>query len=81
MGSCTSAKDMWDRLRVTYEGTNQVRETKINVLLHEYEMFAMKEGESINGMLDRFGEIMNGLSSLGRTMTDSDQVKKILRSL
>ncbi len=52
MGSCTSAKDMWDRLRVTYEGTNQVRETKINMLLHEYEMFSIKEGKSINGMLD-----------------------------
>ena len=81
MGSCVSAKDMWDRLRVTYEGTNQVRETKINMLLHEYEMFTMKDGESINAMLDRFGEIINGLSSLGKATSDSEQVKKILRSL
>ncbi|WP_409574667.1 hypothetical protein [Vibrio sp. Vb0592] len=41
----------------------------------------MKDGESINTMLDRFGKIINGLSSLGKTTSDSEQVKKILRSL
>ena len=31
---CSSAKEIWDRLEVTHEGTNQVKETKINILIH-----------------------------------------------
>ncbi|VFQ96678.1 unnamed protein product, partial [Cuscuta campestris] len=36
---CTTAKEMWDKLEVTYEGTDQVREAKIDFLTQEYEMF------------------------------------------
>ena len=68
---CKSAKEMWERLEVTHEGTTQVKETKINMLLHDYELFKMKEGEPITSMLDRFSAIMNGLASLGRHMDDS----------
>ncbi|GAV90426.1 hypothetical protein CFOL_v3_33835 [Cephalotus follicularis] len=31
VSSCISAKEMWDRLDVTYEGTDQVKEAKISV--------------------------------------------------
>ncbi|GAV66364.1 UBN2 domain-containing protein, partial [Cephalotus follicularis] len=41
---------MWDRLMVTYEGTNQVKDTKINRLLHDYELFTMLENENISSM-------------------------------
>ena len=58
-----------------------MKETKINMLLHDYELFKMKEEEHITSMLDRFSAIMNGLASLGRHMDDSKKVKKILRSL
>ena len=32
--TCNSAKKIWDRLEVTHEGTNQVKEIKINMLIH-----------------------------------------------
>ncbi|GAV80236.1 hypothetical protein CFOL_v3_23697 [Cephalotus follicularis] len=38
VSSCVSAKEMWDRLEITYECTNQVKEAKINMLIHEYEI-------------------------------------------
>ena len=34
ISSCTSAKELWDKLVVTYEGTSQVKERKINILIH-----------------------------------------------
>ena len=37
--TCTSAKKIWDRLKVAHEGTNQVKESKINMLVHKYELF------------------------------------------
>jgi hypothetical protein len=42
ISACESAKKMWDKLEVTYEGTNHVKESKINRLVHEHELFCMK---------------------------------------
>ncbi|VFQ64052.1 unnamed protein product [Cuscuta campestris] len=78
---CTTAKEMWDKLEVTYEGTDQVREAKIDFLTQEYEMFRMKEGEKIDDMFDRFSKIINDLIALKKTYTNKDLVRKILRSL
>ena len=68
-------------LEVTHVGTTQVKETRINMMLYNYELFTMKEGESITSMLDRFSKITNGLASLEKPIPSSDKVKKILRSL
>ena len=78
---CTSAKEIWDRLEVTYEGTNQVKDSKINMLVHKYELFKMESNENIYAMFTRFTDIINSLKSLGRTYSNSDLVHKILRSL
>ncbi|VFQ66144.1 unnamed protein product [Cuscuta campestris] len=79
--SCSTAKEMWDKLEVTYEGTPQVREAKIDFLTHEYELFKMKEIESVDQMLDRFLKIINDLHVLGKTYSNKDLVRKILWSL
>ena len=39
---CKSAKEIWRLLEITHEGTNQVKESKINLLVHSYELFFMK---------------------------------------
>ncbi|VFQ70493.1 unnamed protein product [Cuscuta campestris] len=80
--SCYStAKEMWDKLEVTYEGMDQVREAKIDFLTQEYEMFRMKEHKKIDDMFGRFSKIVNDLHALKKTYTDRGLVRKILRSL
>ncbi|GAV62025.1 zf-CCHC domain-containing protein/DUF4219 domain-containing protein/UBN2 domain-containing protein [Cephalotus follicularis] len=81
VSSCAIAKEMWDRLEVTYEGTNQVNNAKINMLVREYEMFSMKENENISSMFVRFTNIINSLQSLNKCYTNSEMVRKILRCL
>ncbi|GAV73239.1 LOW QUALITY PROTEIN: DUF4219 domain-containing protein/UBN2 domain-containing protein, partial [Cephalotus follicularis] len=78
VSSCATAK-MWDRLEVTYEGTNQVKDAKINMLVREYEMFSVKENENISGMFVRFTNIINSLQSLNKCYTNSEMVRKIHR--
>ncbi|VFQ77711.1 unnamed protein product [Cuscuta campestris] len=78
---CTTTKEMLDKLEVTYEGTDQVREAKIDFLTQEYEMFRMNEGEKIDDMFDRFSKIINDLHALKKTYANKDLVRKILRSL
>ena len=78
---CSSIKEIWDRLEVTHEETNQVKEIKINMLVHKYKLFKMKPTESIIGMYTRFTDIVNNLKNLRKVYTDADLCKKILRSL
>ncbi|GAV79095.1 zf-CCHC domain-containing protein/DUF4219 domain-containing protein/UBN2 domain-containing protein, partial [Cephalotus follicularis] len=78
ISSCDSAKEMWDLLEVTYEGTNQVKESKISMLVHEYELFVMHDNECISDMFSRFTTIINSLKNLGKSYSNQELVRKIL---
>jgi len=45
--ACERVKQIWDKLVVTYEGTSEVKETKINMFVHQYDLFKMQLDESI----------------------------------
>ena len=81
VSGCDSAKEIWNKLEVTYEGTNQVRESKMSMFVHEYELFVMKKDENISKMSTRFTNIMNCLKSLGKIYTNEENVRKSLRLL
>ena len=36
---CKIAFDIWHTLEVTHEGTSRVKESKINLLIHSFELF------------------------------------------
>ena len=75
-----SAKQMWDTLAITYEGTSQVKRNKLILLTHKYELFSVEEGKDIQSMFGRFQTILNELRSLGRTYDNYDHIDKILRN-
>jgi len=79
--ACESAKETWDKLIVTYEGTSQVREIMINMFVPQYELFKMQPDETIKEMFSRFTDITNNLKSLGEVYTNEVMVRKILRCL
>ncbi|GAV67516.1 zf-CCHC domain-containing protein/UBN2 domain-containing protein [Cephalotus follicularis] len=81
ISSCDSAKQMWDLLKITYEDTNQVNESKISMLVHEYELFMMHDYECIGDMFTRFTTIINSLKNLGKSYPNQELVRKILRCL
>ena len=62
---CKSAKEIWRLFEITHEGTNQ--ESKINLLVYSYELFFMKDNETIVEVITRFTDIVNGLEALGKT--------------
>ena len=78
---CETTKDIWRVLEITHEEINQVKEFKINILVHDYELFWMKDFESISEMFTRLIEIVNGLQALGKIYTKVQKAIKILRSL
>jgi len=46
-----SAKEMWDTLALTYEGSIEVKRNKLTMLKHQYQMFAIEDHESIQSMV------------------------------
>ncbi|KAH9704464.1 Integrase catalytic domain-containing protein [Citrus sinensis] len=81
VSSCESANEIWHKLEVVYEGTNQVKESKINRYTRQYELFQMEQNENVYSMYTRFTDIVNTLGALGKTFSNSEKVKKIIRSL
>ena len=72
ISTCKLDKQIWDRLEVTHEGISQVKESKINILVHNYELFKIKTDESITEMFTRFTDIINGLKSLGKVYPNNE---------
>ena len=50
VSNCKNAKEMWDTLQVTHEGTTDVKRSRINILTHQYELFRMNQNETIQDM-------------------------------
>jgi hypothetical protein len=78
---CKTAKEIWDTLEVTHEGTVEVKRSKLNTLSQEYEMFRMQPGEKILDLQKRFSHLTNHLMALGKTFSNDELNLKILRSL
>lgn len=78
---CESAKEIQDCLKNAHDGTEQVIESKVDMLTSEYEDFLMMEGESIHDMQTKFSAITNELKCLGEPISQSKQVRKIFRVL
>ncbi|XP_070043039.1 uncharacterized protein [Nicotiana tomentosiformis] len=78
-----SAKEIWEALQTSHEGTTQVKQSKtsLDMLTTEYKLFRMKDDESIQDMHTRFTSIINELHSLGEIIQRNKIVRKILSVL
>ena len=81
VSQCKSAKEMWEVLEVTHEGTNDVKRARKHALIQEYELFKMKQGESIADVQKRFTHIVNHLIGLGKEFDKEELNIKVLKCL
>jgi len=81
VSQCSSAKEMWDILEVTHEGTNDVKRARKRALIHEYELFRMQPGETIADVQKQFTHIVNHLIGLGKQFDKEELNIKILKCL
>ncbi|XP_049394800.1 uncharacterized protein LOC125859121 [Solanum stenotomum] len=81
ISTCETAKEMWDKLEVTYEGTTKVKEAQISSLVNEYKLFKMAEDENVETMFSRFSKIVCELKSFGMVYSNELQVRKLVKSL
>ena len=75
------AKEAWQILETTYEGTKKVKDTKLQKLTTQFEELKMSEDESFDSFYSKLNEVVISKFNLGEKMEDSKIVRKILRSL
>jgi len=63
ISECQSAKEIWNALRVAHEGTNQVKQYRIELLMRKYELFEISDKETVMDMYTWFTHITNELKS------------------
>jgi len=81
VSQCSSAREMWDILEVTHEGTTDVKRARQHELIQEYELFRMQQGETIADVQKRFTHIVNHLIGLGKQFDREELNIKILKCL
>ncbi|CAL9098444.1 unnamed protein product [Musa textilis] len=81
ISTCETIFDIWRTLEITHEGTSRVKDSKVNLLLHDFELFQMTPSESIDDMYTCFTDVVNSLKSLGKSFSDFELTNKILISL
>ena len=77
----TIAKEAWEILETTYEGTKKVKDTKLQMLTSRFKELKMSEDESFDSFYSKLNEVVVGKFNLGEKMEDSKIVRKILRSV
>ncbi|XP_068651558.1 uncharacterized protein [Aristolochia californica] len=75
------AKEIWDKLEVTHDGTTRVKDSRIALLIAQCNEFKMKLSEAIAEMNSRFTHIINELNILGDEISLYRQNDKLLLAL
>ncbi|KAK2375776.1 gag-protease polyprotein [Trifolium repens] len=78
---CTVAKDAWEILKTTHEGTPKVKMSRLQLLTTKFENLRMKEDESVHDFHMNMIDFANSFDSLGEKIPEEKLVRKILRSL
>ena len=74
----TIAKETWQILETTYEGTKKVKDTKFQILTTQFEKLKMSEDESFDSFYGKLNDVVIGKFNLGEKTEDSKIVRKIL---
>ena len=77
----TVAKEAWEILEITYEGTKKVKDIKLQMLTTKFEELKMGDEESFDSFYGKLNKIVIAKLNLGEKIEDSKVVRKILRSL
>ena len=74
----TFAKEAWEILETTYEGTKKVKDTKLQMLIARFEELKMSEDESFDSFYSKMNHVVVSKFNLGEKTEDSKIVRKIL---
>ena len=59
--NCDTAKQIWEKIEILCEGTEEVRSNQRRILISQYEGFMAMPKESITDVFERFNKLINDL--------------------
>ncbi|KAB2602802.1 spindle pole body component 110-like [Pyrus ussuriensis x Pyrus communis] len=71
ISNCETSKEAWDILQVTYEGTNAVKESKLQRYVTQFEIIRMEEDETFSDFYAKLNSIVNACANLGDKIPES----------
>ena len=71
------SKHMWDTIETINEGTEEVRENRLEILTSEYEHFKSASGKGISEVFERYNKLINKLNLQGKFYTQKE-IRKFL---
>ena len=77
----TVAKEAWQILDTTYDGTKKVKDTKLQMVTTWFEELRISEDESFDSFYGKLNEVVISKFNWGEKTEYSKVVRKILRSL
>ena len=77
----TNAKSLWEALVAVYEGNEDMKQSRQDLLRQSFNMFNHILGETLEAQLQRFSTLTTEISSAGIVMPRSEINKKLLNSL
>lgn len=81
INTCSEAKEAWEILKSSHEGTSKVCMSRLQLLTTKFENLRMNEDETMSEFHIRLCHIANTSFALGEKMYEEKLVKKILKSL
>ena len=79
--NCKDAKHIWETIETINEGTEEVRENRLEILTSEYEHFKSISGEGISEVFERYNKLINKLNLQGKFYTQKEINRKFLLTL
>ena len=79
--NCISGKYMWDTIELIMEGTNEVKENRLDILTSQYEAFKSHPKEIITRVFERYNILLNELSIQGKNYPLRETNKKFMLTL
>ncbi|GAU24969.1 hypothetical protein TSUD_312040 [Trifolium subterraneum] len=76
-----TAKDIWDAMQRKYQGSSRVKRAQLQALRRDFEVLAMRDGESVDEYFGRVLTIANRMTVHGERLEAVTIVEKILRSM
>ena len=79
--NCKDAKHIWDTIKTIKEGTEEVRENRMEILTSEYEHFKSTSEDGISEVFERYNKLINKLNLHRKFYTQKEINKKFLLTL
>ena len=73
---CTSAKEIWDKLKNVYGGDGKIKGQKLQTYRRQFEHLTKKKEEDIATYFLRVDEIVNTMRGLGEQVENTTLVQK-----